>query len=81
MIRIPHRTRRRKPAPAWAAAAVIDKLTMFEPIEGDALSGRTTVRVLASSREIVVGIVADNAEGSGIVSYSKARQLGKKDAV
>jgi len=68
---------------AWAAADVISSLTMFEPIEGGELGGRTTVRVLASARTIVVGVLCEDPVGSGIVSYSKARdsELRSEDHV
>ena len=58
---------------AWSAADAIANLTMFEPIEGDPLSGRTTVRILADTRAIIIGVLCDDPEGSGIVSYAKAR--------
>jgi hypothetical protein len=69
--------------PAWEAADAISALTMTEPIEGGDLTGQTTVRVLANSRTIVIGIVCDDPEPSGIVSYSKARdpELRSEDHV
>ncbi len=68
---------------AWAAADAISSLTMFEPIEGDPLSGRTTVRILANSRALVIGVVCEDPDGSGIVSFSKARdsQLRSEDHI
>jgi hypothetical protein len=59
--------------PEWAAADSIDGLTMFEPTEGNPLSGRTVVRVLADAGDLVIGVICEHAAGSGIVSFSKAR--------
>jgi hypothetical protein len=68
---------------AWAAAETIGGLTMFEPFEGNPLSGKTTIRVLADSRAIVLGVMCEDPEGSSIVSFSKARdsQLRSEDHV
>jgi hypothetical protein len=57
----------------WAAADSIGGLTQVTPVEGAAAASRTTVRVLASSRELVFGIVAYGAPGIPITSFSKAR--------
>ncbi len=59
--------------PAWARADAIANLTMVEPTEGGAPTGRTTVRVLANRRELVFGIECDDPDPSGIVSYTKQR--------
>jgi hypothetical protein len=69
--------------PSWEAAHAITDLTMTEPVEGGDVTGRTTVRVLANSRVIVVGIVCEDPDPSGIVSYSKARdpELRSEDHV
>jgi len=69
--------------PAWAAADAIGGLTMFEPTEGIPLSGRTTVRVLANARNLVIGVICEDPDGSGIVSFSKARdsQLRSEDHI
>ncbi len=58
---------------AWTAADAISSLTMFEPTEGDPLSGRTIIRVLADARNLVIGVICEDPAGSGIVSFSKAR--------
>ena len=57
----------------WASADLIAGLTMIEPVEGGMLTGKTEVRVLANSRTIVIGIVCEDPDPSGIVSFSKAR--------
>jgi hypothetical protein len=69
--------------PAWQAAAVISELTMTEPVEGGLVAGSTSLRVLASRKEIVIGVLCRDPEPSGIVSYSKARdsELRSEDHV
>ena len=59
--------------PAWSAAPAIERLTMLEPVEGGEPSFGTTIRVLASPRALVIGIVCSDPEPARIVSYSKAR--------
>ncbi len=58
---------------AWTAADAIGSLTMIDPVEGGPLTGHTTVRVLASAREIIIGVICRDPDPAGIVSYSKAR--------
>ena len=55
----------------WGSADSIATLTMTEPVEGGDLVGRTTVRVLASPEELLIGIVAYDPDPAGIVSVSK----------
>jgi hypothetical protein len=57
----------------WAAADSIAGLTQVTPIEGAAPNSRTVVKVLASTREIVFGIVAYGAPGIPITSFLKTR--------
>jgi hypothetical protein len=59
--------------PAWQQAPVIGNLTMSEPTPGAAPAGRTTVRVLAGRKAVVVGVRCDDADAAGIVSFTKAR--------
>jgi hypothetical protein len=59
--------------PAWASADAIDGLTMTEPKEGARPTGRTRVQVLASSRTLVFGVVCDDPDPRGIVSFTKRR--------
>ena len=59
--------------PDWETADSITDLVTVEPEEGGAPAGRTTVKVLANSREIIIGMRADDPNPSGIVSFSKAR--------
>jgi len=59
--------------PAWRDAEAIENLTMIEPIEGDVPTGRTIVRVLANRHDLVIGIVCEDPNPDGIVSFSKAR--------
>lgn len=69
--------------PDWQSADAIPELTMVEPVEGGALAGRTTVRVLASSKDLVIGVVCEDPDPLRIVSFSKARdsQLRNEDHV
>jgi len=69
--------------PAWAAADSIPSLTMIEPVEGGALVGRTTVRVLADDNALFIGIDCHDPNAPGIVSFSKARdsELQNEDHV
>ena len=65
--------------PMWALADSIGPLTQVTPVEGATPASRTVVRVLASSREIVFGIVAYGAPGVPITSFSKARDFEPGD--
>ena len=58
---------------AWAASEAIDTFTQTDPNEGDASSERTTMRVLASSKALVIGITCDDSQPDAIVSYSVRR--------
>lgn len=68
---------------AWAAAPVLQRLTMTEPVEGGTPVAATLVRVLADAHELVIGVLARDPDPSGIVSTSKARdpEMGKEDYV
>ena len=59
--------------PAWAAAAAFDMFTQTEPREGAEATGRTVVRVLASRKVLVIGVVCDDPNPAGIVSFSVRR--------
>ena len=69
--------------PAWDRAPSIDNLVMIVPQEGGEPTGRTIVRVLAGPREIVFGVVCEDPEPSGIVSFTKERdgRLGSEDHI
>src|SRR6185295_1272605 len=58
---------------AWSSADPIDAFAQTEPAEGAAPTGRTTVRVLADRRALVIGIVCEYPEELGIVSFSVRR--------
>jgi hypothetical protein len=68
---------------AWQSADVAGELTQADPIEGAPASGATRVRVLAGSKAVVIGIDCDDAQPTGIVSFSKQRdaQLRSEDHV
>ena len=57
----------------WAAAAVVDGFTQADPREGEAATGRTTVRVLAGPKAMVVGIECEQPDGVAQVSFSVRR--------
>jgi hypothetical protein len=59
--------------PAWARADAIEDLTMTEPNEGAGPTGRTRVQVLAGPRALVFGIVCEDPDPRGIVSFTKQR--------
>ena len=65
--------------PAWAGAPAIDQFTQVEPEEGEPPSARTTVKVLANSSALVFGITCDDADPSGIVSFSVRRDAELDD--
>ncbi len=69
--------------PVWAATDAIENLTTVEPEEGGVPAGQTIVKVLASSKEIVVGVVCHDPDPAGIVSFSKARdsELEQEDHI
>jgi hypothetical protein len=59
--------------PDWAAADAIANLTTVEPEEGGVPAGQTTVKVLANSKEVVIGVQCADTDPAGLVSFSKAR--------
>ena len=63
----------------WAEAEAIGNLTMIEPQEGGVPVGKTIVKVLANPTEIIIGILCNDPDPSGIVSNSKARDAELDD--
>jgi hypothetical protein len=59
--------------PAWQQAPAIGNLTMSEPTPGAAPTGRTTVRVLADRKSLVIGVRCEDPDPAGIVSFTKSR--------
>jgi Domain of unknown function (DUF5916) len=59
--------------PAWASAETSDTFLQADPAEGAAPTARTVVRVLASPKAIVVGIVCEDPDPTRIVSFSVRR--------
>ncbi len=57
---------------AWASADSV-QLVQVEPVEGEAASFPTTIRVLAGEDALYIGIIAWDPEPEGIVSYTRAR--------
>lgn len=68
---------------AWSSAAVIDHFTQADPNEGQPASSRTTVRVIANPTRLAIGIVCEDDEPGGIVSFSVRRDaaLNNEDHV
>lgn len=69
--------------PEWSAADATDAFRQSDPSEGAAPTGRTVVRVLASAKAIVVGILCEDPDPSGIVTFSVRRDapLASEDHV
>jgi len=59
--------------PGWATADFIDAFTQADPREGAPASARTTVRVLAGPKALVIGIDCDQPADVGIVSFNVRR--------
>lgn len=57
----------------WATADSLTDLVQLEPVQGGVPTGRTVVRVLARTDEIVIGIRADDPEPRRIVSFARER--------
>ena len=69
--------------PPWSAADSIDAFSQTDPTEGAPPSVRTLVKVLAGPKAIVVGVVCEDPDPSGIVSFSVRRDatLNSEDHV
>jgi len=69
--------------PAWAGAAATDAFVQTDPREGSAPSARTTVRVLAGAKALVIGIDCEQPPQTRIVSFSVRRDatLSSEDHV
>ena len=61
--------------PAWTAADAADAFTQTDPAEGAPATLRTTVRVLASSGVLVIGVMCED-DPDRIVSFSVIRDAG-----
>jgi hypothetical protein len=59
--------------PFWATVDSITNLITVEPEEGGVPAGRTTVKIVVSTNEILVGARCYDPDPTGIVSFSKAR--------
>ena len=69
--------------PDWGAAESIDRFTQTDPAEGTPASARTVVRVLAGAKAILVGILCEDGDPAGVVSFSVRRDasLSSEDHV
>ena len=59
----------------WTSVDSISNLTMLEPQEGGVPTARTVVRVLVTPTDIIMGVRCYDPDPSGIVSYTKARDI------
>lgn len=59
--------------PAWASAEPVDTFFQADPVEGAPATARTIVRVLASTKALIVGIVCEDPDPARIVSFSVRR--------
>jgi hypothetical protein len=68
---------------SWQNAEASDALSQSDPREGQPPSARTTLRVLADARAIVIGIVCEEPDSGGVVSFSVRRDasLNSEDHV
>ena len=68
---------------AWASAPISDAFAQTDPGEGQPPSFRTSVRVLAGRNALVIGIMCEDPQPSGIVSFSVRRDagLGQEDNI
>ena len=57
----------------WEAAPLNDQLKTTVPVEGGEPTGRTTIRVLAGPKALIIGIECFDDDPAGIVSFSKLR--------
>jgi hypothetical protein len=69
--------------PAWTTVRGIENLTMIEPTEAAAPTGRTRVKVLASRTAVVIGVICEDPQPDRIVSYTKQRdgELSAEDHI
>jgi hypothetical protein len=59
--------------PEWQAAELADAFAQTEPVEGAAPTGRTEIRVLADAHALVIGVLCEDPDPAGIVSFSVRR--------
>ena len=57
----------------WGTAEAADTFRQTDPSEGATPTGRTIVRVLAGPKAIIIGIVCEDPDPAGIVSFSVRR--------
>ncbi|MDX1409181.1 MAG: carbohydrate binding family 9 domain-containing protein, partial [Saprospiraceae bacterium] len=68
---------------SWQEAHTIDQLATTEPIEGGVPSGKTTFRILADPKSLMIGVDCLYDSPEDIVSFSKLRdaRLNNEDHV
>ncbi len=73
LIQTPLQIDGRLDEPDWARAPAEEHLRTTEPVEGAMPSGRTVVRVLASTKALIVGVECHYEDPTKIVSFAKLR--------
>lgn len=69
--------------PDWSRAETVSHLTMVEPREGDVPTETTRFAVLADAHNLIIGVLCEDSNPSGIVSYTKTRDasLDREDYI
>lgn len=62
--------------PAWSATDAAGGFGQADPGEGNPATFHTAVRVLAGRNAVVIGIMCEDADPDGIVSFSVGRDAG-----
>jgi len=67
----------------WEEAESIEDLVTIEPEEGGEPAGRTSVKVLVTPTELIIGLACYDTNATGIVAYSVSRdpELDEEDHV
>jgi len=60
---------------SWLEAPLLTRLKTTEPVEGGTPTGVTEVRIIAEPKNIYFGIICYDPDPSGIVSFSKLRDV------
>jgi uncharacterized protein DUF5916 len=60
---------------SWQEAPLLTDLKTTEPVEGGVPTGVTEVRIIAEPKNIYFGIICHDPDPSGIVSFSKLRDV------
>jgi len=64
---------------SWQDAPLLTNLKTTVPIEGGTPTGKTEVRIIAQPKNIYIGIICYDPDPSGIVNFSKLRDVDLKN--